>query len=650
LIGRDGELSQLSDLVDPPPIASRVRVLRGEPGMGKTFLLNEVARRAGSAGLRVLTVTGRESERDLAFAGLHQLLRPVLDRVSTLPERQARALLGAFALAPDPVPPDALLTGIAVLTLLSGLAGDGPMLVAVDDAQWLDRASVDTLAFAARRLDSEPLVLLLAVRGTSAPPGFDRDFPELILPPLGISEAARLLDQQPHPPRGRAREQVLAQAIGNPLALIELSKVIAADPAAGRRWTAQPLPLTDRLTAAMAAQFGGLPRSARAALLLAAVADSPDVAARVPGLDAGALAPAEQAGLIRVDGSGPQFTHPLVRAAVYHAVPHAERAAAHLRIADTLRDQPDRHAWHLAAAALEPDERLAALLDDTAAQTQRRGGAGAAARALERAAELSPAEADQARRLLAAAGLAMAAGQADWVQDLAARVLAVTADPPLRVAAQQRIGWALVWSNQHAAALTTLLSVAAEAASLLPVIAWNGSGWPQRSPTSRAYPATGRRCYARWAGCTSRPTDPPIGPAGMPTSSACGSGRAPSRWAPERTPSHTCTASPAARPPTRPRWARRPGCSTRPSSRYGYCARHSAGCAPPECEAVAGPPCPRCNGPASTADGGTKRSRPPGRRATRPPRTGWKLLPRRPTSPAPRCSPCAAISTGCSRS
>jgi hypothetical protein len=200
-------------------------------------------------------------------------------------------------------------------------------------------------------------------RGTAAPAGFTKDFPELILPPVGTPEAGRLLDEQPHPPRGRAREQVLAQATGNPLALTELSKVIAADPAADRRWTAEPLPRTDRLTAVMAAQFSVLPELARAALLLAAVADSPEVAARVPGLDADAdaLAPAEQAGLIRVDGSGLQGTHPLMRAAVYHPVPFAERAAAHPRIAQALRDQPDRHAWHLAAAALEPDERVAAF-------------------------------------------------------------------------------------------------------------------------------------------------------------------------------------------------------------------------------------------------------------------------------------------------
>src|SRR5690348_2497465 len=246
----------------------------------------------------------------------------------------------------------------------------------------------------------------------------DRDFPEpLLLAPLSTPETGRLLDAQPRPPRGRAREQVLAQAAGNPLALIELSRAIAADPAAGRRWAAEPLPLTDRLTALLAAQFRGLPGASREALLVAAVADSadgpgtgavagPGAGASAAGLSAGVLAPAETAGLIRAAaGRGPQFTHPLVRSAVYHAVPFADRAAAHLRVAGVRRDQPDRYAWHLAAAALEPDERTAALLEETAAVAQRRGGAAAAARTLERAAQLSPAEPDRARRLLAAAGL-----------------------------------------------------------------------------------------------------------------------------------------------------------------------------------------------------------------------------------------------------
>ncbi len=477
LIGRDSELSRLRGLVAPPPPESRVLMLLGDAGMGKTVLLAEAVRQARSAGLQVLQVTGRESEQDLAFAGLHQLLRPVLDRVADLPSRQAGALLGAFGLSAEPPPAGALLTGLAVLTLLSRLSENRPLLVVADDAQWLDRGSLDTLAFAARRLDSEPLVLLLGARGNLPPAGFERDFPDLLLKPLSTQDAGRLLDAQPHPPRGRAREQVLAQAAGNPMALIELSQMIAADPAAGRRWAAEPLPPTDRLAAIIAARYGALPGPTREALLLAAVADSPDMtAAAVSGLTAAALAPAETAGLTSVDRSGLQFTHPLVRAAVYHAVPFAERAAAHLKIAGSLHEQPDRYAWHLAAAALEPDEHVASLLEETAAQAQRRGGAAAAARAYERAAELSPGERDQARRLLAAAALALPAGQADWVQELASRALAVTEDLQLRLTARLRIGWALIWSNRHADALATLISVAQEASARLPGIAWDAIG------------------------------------------------------------------------------------------------------------------------------------------------------------------------------
>jgi len=270
---------------------------------------------------------------------------------------------------------------------------------------------------------------------------------------------------------------VLAQAAGNPLALIELAKMIAADPDAGRRWAAEPIPLTGQLTAIMTARYSALPGPARAALLLAAAADRPDLAAAaVPGLSAGALAPAEAASLIRLDTPGPQFTHPLVRSAVYHAAPFAERAAAHLTVADALRDQPDRYAWHLAAAALEPDEHVASLLEDSAAQAQRRGGTAAAARALERAAELSPAERDKARRLLAAADLALPAGQADWVRDLAGTVLTLTSDPDVRIAARLDIGWSLLWSNRHADALDTLISVAAEASPRRPALAWDATG------------------------------------------------------------------------------------------------------------------------------------------------------------------------------
>ena len=369
IIGREAGLARLRGLVDPVPLASQVLLVTGEAGMGKTVLLADAADRARSAGMRVLSVTGRESESKLAFAGLHQLLRPVLSSAAGLPGRQAQALLGALGLAADPVAPDPLLTGVAVLTLLSDLSERSPVLVVADDAHWLDRSSLDALAFAGSRLDAERVVLLVGARGQAPPSGFDRGFPELHLEPLSAADAGRLLDGQPRPPRGRARAQVLAQAAGNPMALIELAKVIADDPAASRRWAAEPLPPSDRLTAVITSRFAALPEQAQAALLLAAVADGPDLSAAAShgaGPDARTLAPAEQLGLVKVDRTGLQFSHPLVRSAIYHSAPFAQRAAAHRQLAEALHDQPDRRAWHLAAAALHPDEHVASLLEATA--------------------------------------------------------------------------------------------------------------------------------------------------------------------------------------------------------------------------------------------------------------------------------------------
>src|ERR1700733_12497779 len=402
IIGREAGLAWLRGLVEPVPRAGRVLLVTGDAGMGKTVLLADTAGRARSAGMGVLWVTGRESESKLVYAGLHQLLRPALSGVAGLPGRQAQALTGALGMAADPVAPDPLLTGVAVLTLLSDLSERSPVLVVADDAHWLDRSSLEALAFVGSRLDAERVVLLVGARGQAPPSGFDRGFPELHLGPLSVADAGRLLDGQPRPPRGRGQAQVLAQAGGNPMALIELAKVVADDPDASRRWAAEPLPPTDRLSAVITSRFAALLEEAQAALLLAAVADGPDLAAAAShgaGLDALALAPAEQLGLVKVDRTGLQFSHPLVRAAIYHSTPFAQRAAAHRQLAGALHDQPDRRAWHLAAAALQPDEHVASLLEATAAQARQRGGAAAAALAMERAAELSPDPADQARRL-----------------------------------------------------------------------------------------------------------------------------------------------------------------------------------------------------------------------------------------------------------
>jgi DNA-binding CsgD family transcriptional regulator len=514
IIGRDAGLARVRGLVDPVPPSSQVLLVTGEAGMGKTVLLADAADRARLAGMRVLPVTGRESESRLAFAGLHQLLRPVLSGAADLPGRQAQALSGALGLSADPGTPDPLLTGMAVLTLLSDLSERLPVLVVADDAHWLDRSSVDALAFAGSRLDAERVVLLVGGRGQAPPPGFDRGFPELHLEPLSAADADRLLDGQPRPPRGRARTQVLAQAAGNPMALIELAKVIADDPAASRRWVAEPLPLTDRLTAVLTSRFATLPEPVQAALLLAAVADGSDVSAAAShgaGPDARALVPAEQLGLITIDRTGLRFSHPLVRSAVYHSAPFARRAAAHRELADALNDQPDRRAWHLAAAALHPDEHVAALLEATATQAKNRGGAAAAALAMERAAELSPHPEDQARRLVAAASAAVPTGQGDWVQDLATRALAVTADPELRLTARRDAGWALTWSGQRTAALSALISVAEEASRDQPALAWDALA----SAATVAYQSgtsASRQAVSRALGLLDRQGPPPGGP------------------------------------------------------------------------------------------------------------------------------------------
>ena len=181
IIGRDAGLVRLRALVDPVPQASQVLVVTGEAGMGKTVLLADTADRARSAGMRVLSVTGRESESKLAFAGLHQLLRPVLSGAAGLPGRQAQALTGALGLAADPVAPDPLLTGVAVLTLLSDLSEHSPVLVVADDAHWLDRSSLDALAFVGSRLDTERMVLLVGARGPAPPPVLTAVFPSCIL-------------------------------------------------------------------------------------------------------------------------------------------------------------------------------------------------------------------------------------------------------------------------------------------------------------------------------------------------------------------------------------------------------------------------------------------------------------------------------------
>lgn len=507
-VGRNAELSRIGELLDTEG-GTRVLVAVGDPGSGKSTLLDAAAERAGHAGTRVLRVRGSESEGELAFAGLHQLLLPLLDGVRELPSRQRAELLGAFGLEDGPGavsggvsgglsdggPGDAaapgagedragrphrLLLSVAALTLLSDAAAHRPLLVVVDDAHWLDACSLDVLAFVARRLEGEPITMLVGARTEAVPPAFERDFAILPVEPLDEVAASRLLDLQPRPPAGRLRTRVLELAAGNPLALVELARAVADDPAAGRElWVADGLPLTARLERMFAAQLSELPTATREVLLLAAAADGADLSAVIAaGPDRGrperaleAWRPAERAGLVRLDGDLVRFRHPLVRSAVYRTADLAARHAAHLALAEALTADPDRRAWHLAAATVTPDEEVAAALEATADRARRRGGYSAAAAGLERAARLSPDPEQQARRLVAAAEMAMYAGHPRWVGEMSARAAALTEDPAVRAEASVRAGWALAVTTRHTASLGFLLPVAEAAAEKNPALA-----------------------------------------------------------------------------------------------------------------------------------------------------------------------------------
>ena len=327
LYGRDAELAALSNLLDQARTgASGTLVLRGDPGIGKTALVTHVT--AAADGFRVIRVAGIEEESELPFAGLHLLLRPVLDRVSALPDVQAEALRGALGLA-KAGPADRFLVGLAVLSLLAEIAADQPLLCVVDDAQWLDRASADALLFAARRLDTESIVLLLCARtGAFAAAGL----PELNLRGLSAEAAIELIGDGV--PASR-RYRVLAEAAGNPLALLELPRVLDVAAPDG------PLPLTDRLRSAFESRFAGLPELTRTVLLVAAAEGTGDFgpilrAAGTFGASLADLDPARAAGLIEVDGSALTFRHPLIRAAVHHTAPLAQRRAAHQALAVAL--------------------------------------------------------------------------------------------------------------------------------------------------------------------------------------------------------------------------------------------------------------------------------------------------------------------------
>ncbi|KAA2258124.1 helix-turn-helix domain-containing protein [Solihabitans fulvus] len=435
LYGRSEEQRELGRLLaDARSGRSSVLVLRGEPGVGKTALLEHTGRTAADTGLRVLRGVGVETEAELPFAALHLLFRSVLDRIGTLPGPQASGLRGAFGLDAAPRA-DRFLIGLAVLTLLSELAEDGPLLCLVDDAQWLDTASAEALLFAARRLEAEGVALVFAARDEhSAFPS--AGLPELRLHGLDQESSSVLLAEHAPDMPARLRDAVLAETGGNPLALIELAGRGVADSAAAGVFGLGVLPLPQRIQDAYRKRIDALPVETRTVLLVAACDDTGrlDVVLRAAAtlwVEPAALAPAERVGLVTARGQAIEFRHPLVRTALRQGAVLSERLAAHRALARVLDGEQDvdLRAWQYAAAATGPDEPTASALERAAERARDRSGYGAVAAAYGRAAALSVDPVAKVRRLAVAAEASAYAGDVDQARALAAVAIRETTDP-----------------------------------------------------------------------------------------------------------------------------------------------------------------------------------------------------------------------------
>ena len=400
---------------------SRALVLHGDPGVGKTALLEYLAGRADTC--RVLRAAGVQSEMELAFAALHQLCAPMLDRRERLPGPQYDALQTAFGMKVGPAP-DRFMVALAALTLLSESAADQPLLCLVDDHQWLDQASAQVLAFVARRLSAESVGMLFATR---IPGGDLAGLHELAIGGLREADARVLLDSVLTGPLDeRVRDQIVAETRGNPLALLELPRGLTSAELAGGFGVPGAPTVADSIEESFRQRVEALPAETRRLLLLAAAGPAADpaliwqAAARL-GISTKAAGPAAEAGLAEF-GVRLRFRHPLVRSVVYRSASAQDKRRAHAVLAELTdpRLDPDRCAWHLAHAAAGPDEDVAVELENSANRARARGGLAAAAAFLERAAMLTLDSAQRARRALAAAESQAQAGAFDVALDLLA--------------------------------------------------------------------------------------------------------------------------------------------------------------------------------------------------------------------------------------
>jgi DNA-binding NarL/FixJ family response regulator len=423
LIGRDSELHTIETMIEGLDEGGAALLIQGAPGIGKSALMIEAERRVGGRDWLVLKATGVQSETHMPFAGLHQLLRPILAGDDELPESQRKALRAAFGAAGEDAP-DLFLVALSTLGLLADAAARQPILILAEDAHWLDPETCEVLAFVGRRLESDPILLLISRRNCAGPID-GMALPALALDPLDDEGAAAVLDLHSTDLPLAVRGRLLREARGNPLALVELPRAWRAS--SDGRLQLDGLPLTARLEHAFAGRARALPGPTRALLLVAALNDREDLretltaAGSLAGVAVGAvdLAPATAALLVDADEATLSFRHPLVRSAIRQAATLSERSAAHVALASVVGDDPDRAVWHRAAATVGSDEDVAAGLEAAATRAASRGALAAAAAALERAAQLTANRERVGGRLLQAAQIAVELGQ----REMAARLL-----------------------------------------------------------------------------------------------------------------------------------------------------------------------------------------------------------------------------------
>jgi DNA-binding CsgD family transcriptional regulator len=440
---------------------SSVLVLRGEPGIGKTALLEYLVETA--SGCRIARAAGVQSEMELAYAGLHQLCAPVLDRIERLPDPQRDALATAFGLS-SAAAPNHFLVGLAALSLFTDVAEERPLVCVVDDAQWLDRASGQALGFVARRLFAEPVALMFAIREQSEDLA---RLPELVVEGLHDGEARALLRSViPGPLDEMVQERIVAETRGNPLALLELPRGLTPAELAGGFGVPDAPALSGRIEDSFRRRVEALAVDTQRLLLVAAAEPMGDPllvwrAAERLGIEAESAARAATAGLVEF-GASVRFCHPLARSAVYRAASVEDRRSAHRALAEATDPDvdPDRRAWHRARATPGPNEAVASELERSAGRAQSRGGVAAAAAFLERATELTPDRARRAERALAAANFKHQAGAPGPALRLLRAAKAGPLDELQRARADVLDGQIAFASSRGSAALPLLLKAA----------------------------------------------------------------------------------------------------------------------------------------------------------------------------------------------